>query len=176
MSEMTTIGLRKRAISAYERDVADREAAEAARRQEEHDRQVDAFRHLLGDLVEDPMCVGVITSSGGRLYTQIDGIHIGFRPWDDTQHYRNDGIFAYVPCGECGLPAKIRELRSGAGLEDLGAWLTREEPSDTPLCRQCYAAKVGQVITPAELAEPQTLADRLEDLIREIVREEMVRG
>lgn len=144
MAEPVGSGLRERALAAYAQYKRERDAAEAARRQEEHGAQVGYFLRRLGALVEEPMYVNVITSPDGRLHAQIDGVHIGFRVWEETSPYKTHGIYAYVPCGVCAGPAKCRELRPDWVLEDLGAWLAREASGDVPLCKGCYAAKVGE--------------------------------
>lgn len=175
MSETTTLSLRERALAAYAQFTAERNAAEAARRQEDHDLQVADFRRLLGVFVEDPMFVGIITSPDGRLHAQIDGVYIGYSPAYFDLYAHSSYIFAYRPCVKCGsVTGPSLALGEEMALDRLGEWLATASRSKLEgLCASCYAEEHGE---PGPTQDAPTLAERFEELIREIVREEMAQG
>jgi hypothetical protein len=189
-----TQSLRERALAAFHAHVEAQEAVRQAQReaQREKDRKrnaewvdlaVQGVSEALGaSAVADPIN-GVAIAEGLRFRADREGI-----PGTQRDRWR---LLVYQPCEHCGGPTS--HTQNVWCLADLGAYLDAWQTYATT-CQTCQdkidqmheelAERARQGYTPSTAASepiedeptPQlepTLAERLEAVIREIVRDEM---
>lgn len=147
------IPLRDHALTAWQAARDQRAANQAARHRAQDAREARALQVL----AQERLGLDIQSSAG---YAEVDGVRLAVRWREQARTYE---LIVVESCRECGKPAPSEDIRS---LADLGAVLDRQHGVQH-LCHEC---RVSQ-----QLVEEPAASDRLIDVMRELVAEEMAR-
>lgn len=146
------VSLRERALAVVREEQRKREEAGQAQiagrlREQRETLSEQLFAQLEIDLPSRDILGPIVT---------VDGIRLGLsEEW---------GLCIFGPCPGCG---QMTEQWSACNLETVGEWLNQGQPQHR--CFDCIVKGRGK---PAVATPEPTFAERLETLIREIVRDE----
>lgn len=169
----THVGLRQHAVDTYRRERRAQAKAATDAWLDEAERLAQRLERLMS---EDPWHLDVTVPAGARMlgdpYVEVDGLCLFlFR--------REAGAYGYAeaaiewPCARCGEPVRVPVASPYA----LGAILSGEdEPQHSSLyCPRDYDedGELKEGVGPPPAPKVPTLAERLEDVVRELVRDEL---